>query len=412
MYNPCTLLVMAYSSIILRKNRQKKNGLCPLHLILRYNGQSEMSLKKEVMQTQWNSGSQRVRKSAPNADLLNSFLTALQSKIDAYIIKQETSGNKIELIDIKRHIQNKSPRSAESIRLVDLMTQYITDNPQKLKSSTLESYNAVLNSLCDYAPALQINELEYSFFPAYESYLQEEGKAVNTISKYMKIIRKMITVALQKGLIKSNPMLGYKRKNELGKRHFLTQDELKLFESFERKTPSHNLVLDVFLFSCYTGLRFSDICLLEAEHVAERNGNFTLAIRMHKTSEKVEIPLSQKAKAIYLTYLGADKKFIFGILNEQKSLLLEPDIKAEISRRNAYFNKVLKAINQALEIEKHISFHVARHTFATIGLTLGIPIEVLSSLLGHKSIKETQIYTKIVSDQKVAAINLWNQPTL
>lgn len=193
--------------------------------------------------------------------------------------------------------------------------------------------------------------------------------------------------AVRKGYLKSNPSDNisddYKLKAQQAQRGFLDIDEIKALEG---ATCRNDEVKRAFLFSCYCGLRFSDVRTLCKEDIRCVNGSYYIEKKMQKTGELVQIPLSQKA----LQYLG------------------------DVNRTGTYFklptldttNYVVDTLARHANIEKHVTFHIARHTFATMLLTLGGDIYTTSKLLGHKSVVTTQIYADIVNQKKQDTINL------
>jgi len=194
--------------------------------------------------------------------------------------------------------------------------------------------------------------------------------------------------------MKKNVFDNYSIKRVPGHREFLTPDELKkledLFKSGELKRYESN-ILRYFLFSCYTGLRFQDIKNLRfvdlKKEIHNKKKVTLIKIKMHKTKDEVSIPVIKKAAALIPE--GFQNQKVFKVNTNQ------------VTNRN------LKLIYEKIGITKNITFHSARHTFATNGITLGIPIEVISKLLGHRDLKATGIYAKIVDDKKIQEMKKW-----
>jgi len=175
------------------------------------------------------------------------------------------------------------------------------------------------------------------------------------------------------------------------KRDFLSVEELhtltKLYFSNRLKDSMQHEVLRYFLFACYTGLRYSDIKNLTASSFKHNQ----LQITMHKTNHIVNIPLSKKALSILPTLsINPSSEPIFRVYC------------------NKVTNRLLKEIARKAKITKKLTFHVSRHTFATVSIHLGIPIEVISKLLGHTNLKTTQVYAKIVDQVKEREMEKWN----
>jgi site-specific recombinase XerD len=175
-----------------------------------------------------------------------------------------------------------------------------------------------------------------------------------------------------------------------GKRDFLSVEELNLLSEayFSNKITDkkEKKVLQYFLFSCYTGLRYSDLKSLKTSSI---KGN-SVQINMHKTNILINIPLSQKALSLLHDKNETSTDSVFQVYC------------------NKVTNKILKRLGVQYKIEKKLTCHVARHTFATISINLGIPIEVISKLLGHTNLKTTQVYAKIVDSVKEREMQKWN----
>jgi len=217
------------------------------------------------------------------------------------------------------------------------------------------------------------------------------GNNENTASKSLRSLRTFVNVSLRYGHIKTNPFKFITIKKVDGKRDFLNTEELhKLSQAYFTgkfiKTIEKE-ILQYFLFSCYTGLRYSDLKSLRTDSL---DGG-KIKINMHKTGYLVSIPLTQKAQQL---------------LPERTTSHAEPVFRIYC---NKVTNRVLKQVGQRYEIPKKLTCHVARHTFATVSITLGIPIEVVSKLLGHTNLKTTQIYAKIVDSVKEREMEKWNK---
>jgi len=184
--------------------------------------------------------------------------------------------------------------------------------------------------------------------------------------------------------VDKDPFVNFKLKFKKTERQFLTERELKLIEETTFKIPSYEKIKDLFVFACYTGLSYIDVKELKADHlVIGLDGGDWLYTKRTKTDEPLKIPLLPEAKEIIEKYRD------------------EPMIEAEGRLLPIYsnhmINRTLKDIAEACGIRKNLTFHVARHTFATaITLSNGVPIETVSKLLGHSKLSTTQIYAKVV----------------
>ena len=264
---------------------------------------------------------------------------------------------------------------------------------------TIRGYTSYISKLKAFKPTLSFNEITRDFVTQYHMYMVSKlGNQVNTVHKSLSFMRTMIKRAQRDGLMKGNPFEHYPLQKKAGTREFLTADDLIKLEKLFAKNTMKNYQANTcrsFLFACYTGLRFQDVKNLRFQDIKEEvhNGKKGLIVRitMHKTKDPVSIPLIDKAVKLIGHDGGLKAKKVFHVPSNQVA------------------NRFLKEIATAAEIDKTVTFHVSRHTFATNSITLGIPIEVVSKLLGHTSIKNTMIYAKVVDGVKIGYMDLWNK---
>ena len=218
---------------------------------------------------------------------------------------------------------------------------------------------------------------------------------VNTIHSNFKTIRTIFNKAEKYGLVKReyNPFVYYKLKKEATSREFLTIEELRKIRELELD-PSTMIYhhRQLFLFACSAcGLRVSDLLTLRPVHIQEGY----VDLQMSKVAKRIRFKLLPEANAILDEYFDKNERYVFPLLQlADKATPKERDKK--ISRCTSLYNKNLKIIASRSGINKHLTSHVARHTFATLSLSQGLRIEYVSRLLGHSSIRTTQIYSKII----------------
>ena len=206
----------------------------------------------------------------------------------------------------------------------------------------------------------------------------------NTTIKYLRNFKKIIHLAVANDWLYKYPFQAHKAKIKEVKRDFLTQEELERVNEKEFSTARLNVVKDVFVFCCYTGLSYVDVAKLTPNNLTKGLDNETwLFVDRTKTGSSSHVPLLPPALEIIQKYKdhpeSGNKGLLLPVISNQKL--------------NAY----LKEIADICGINKHLTFHIARHTFATtVTLTNGVPIESVSSMLGHKNLKTTQIYAKVV----------------
>ena len=251
------------------------------------------------------------------------------------------------------------------------------------KDSTKENLLTTITVLQDFRSGLDFKDITYTFLKEFEAYLREKGNSVNTIAKHLRQLRTLVNEAINQGYIHADayPFRKFKIKQEKGRHEFLTPDELRKLESLEVSDKKLRHVLDAFLFCCYVGLRFSDFCQLSPANFIRVNGKRWLHFKSIKTWVEIRLPL----------HLLFDGKAL--------AILDKYDI-SEFANlgSNSETNKALVELAVLARIKKHITYHTARHTCATLLIHQGVPITTVQKLLGHTSVKTTEIYSEILSN--------------
>ncbi|WP_317198317.1 site-specific integrase [Mucilaginibacter ginkgonis] len=262
-------------------------------------------------------------------------------------------------------------------------------------SGTLTRYETSLKHTRNFlewkyqVPDIDIKEIDHDFITSYEFYLRSERKCANNSAvKYIKNFKKIIRICLASGWLTRDPFLNYKAKVKQVDRTFLNQEEIQLLADYTFVTDRLNQVRDTFLFCCFTGLAYADVHKLKkSEIVKGLDGEMWIYTKRKKTDTPSRIPLLPSALIILNRY--EDHPFC------------ESQGKALPVSSNQKMNAYLKEIAGVAGINKPLTFHIARHTFATtVTLSNGVPIESVSKMLGHTNIKTTQHYAKIL-DLKV-----------
>lgn len=395
---------MASVKLLIRPRKIKKNGEAYILVQIIHNQRStEMSTGRSVLPSFWDQDKQKVIGNLPSKNALNAHLNGLKRDLESIMDLKLANRESFEAKDIIRLFRGEDPTL-----LVDFLKSYMTNNPDNIAETTLRNYQILLNKILDFDKTTSIKQLNHEWLEKFHKYLMSiHGNSLNTIHNRMKCLKRICKLAQQKGLVSKNPFEHYKLKTEPANRAYLTRDEINQLKNVKVKTYREALIRDTFIFGCFTGLRFSDLCLLKLESLHKENGTLRLYIQMEKTKDPLSFQLPTKAVQIIEQHgtFSIDSIFVFPISRQDK---VGYQLKKEISSKNAYFNKVIKQVAQKAGIQKNISFHVARHTFATLSLSLGIPMEILSKLLGHADLKTTQIYGKIIDEHKDRAMQKWN----
>lgn len=256
-------------------------------------------------------------------------------------------------------------------------------NQERYSTGTIANHRAALAIMRQYEPRLTFSSIDFKLICNFEKYLHEKGYAINTIAKFMKIFKKFVNLAIDNELMSTYPFRKYRIRSEHVQKQSLTERELhRIEQKFVEAvtTDEEKIVLQGFLFSVYTGLRYSDIIRVTKQHVKTIRSNKWLVVRMKKTELEVRIPLSKMFGGAALALLK-DNKTTTGRLFQ-----LPP---------NARTNILLRRIFKRAGMHRSMSFHCARHTCATLLLGKGVSLPVIQHILGHQSIKTTQIYSAV-----------------
>ena len=242
---------------------------------------------------------------------------------------------------------------------------------------------------------IPLREIRYQFIVDLEFFLRTEYKySQNTTYKCMKFFKQVINKAIRAGLITVDPFNGYKISIERVDRGFLSEDDLTKMMSKTFASKRLEQVRDIFIFACFTGLAYTDLANLRVDNIQKMfDGRLWIVTHRQKTNTKVTVPLLPPAIKILKKYEGefVDGK-ILPIITNQK------------------MNCYLKEIAEICGIEKNLTFHLARHTFATtMTLGKGVPIETVSKMLGHTNVQTTQIYARITNDKISKDMNWLSQ---
>lgn len=245
-----------------------------------------------------------------------------------------------------------------------------------IRDVTRKNHRKFYNALKEFNKIRDFGDINKTNIQLYDTWIRQRRACTQaTVASYHKYLKTYINVAIQKEKILYNPYSSIKiDRGKYKIRKYLTAEELSLMEHCELATKSLEKTRDIFLFQCYTGLAYVDLCKFDFNLVTERNGKYVIHDVRHKTGEDFYIVLSPKAIQILKRY----------------------DYKLPIMS-NQQFNMRLKIAADSAGIEKKVTSHMGRHTFATMCLNSGIKIEVLAKMMGHSDIKTTQIYARMIN---------------
>lgn len=381
----------------IRRTRALKSGENPIMLRISIEGQlAEMQLKRAVKPNLWNQNKERCTGKDAASLEINRYLDSV----------------KLRLLDIHRNLELEN----KLINPMEIKRKFLgLDEEHKMFLQVFQEHNNKCRELIgiDYAKVtisrfdtclkymqemtlkkyrmrdIPLKEVNHAFIQDYIHFLKvEKGLSENTLIRYMKVIKKITNMALANDWMAKNPFVNIRFHEQEVHKEFLTKDELEILRTKEFDIPRLDLVRDVFLFQCWTGLAFIDVSELTEEHIIPDNeGNLWIRKARQKTKVMCNIPLLD----IPLQIL---EKYKEHPLCQKKGVLLPV-------MSNQKVNSYLKEIADFCGIKKQISSHTGRHTFSTVvALANNVSLENVAKMLGHTSTKMTQRYAKIL-DQSI-----------
>lgn len=382
----------------IKKNKIKKNGTAPIYLRITIDGKAaEISAKRYIDPKRWDIKAHKAIGNSQEAKTLNLYLKTLEQQVyDVhYLMLKEEDFVTAESLKSKLLGTDVSTRMLIPI-FQDHNDRIETLVGQDFAPGTLERYKTSLKHTQEFLnwkykiSDIDITKIDHAFIMDYDFWLRSVRKcANNTAVKYIKNFKKIMRLCMANGWLSKDPFLGYKAKIKEVERPYLTKEEIQAVYDKEFASDRLNQVRDIFLFSCYTGLAFVDVVKLSKSHInIGIDGDKWIFTSRQKTGTSTRVPLLPLAQEIILKYEEhpecVNLNVLFPVLSNQK------------------MNSYLKEIANICGINKDLTFHIARHTFATtITLSNGVPIESVSKMLGHTNIKTTQHYAKIL-DKKVS----------
>ena len=379
------------------KTKLLKNGEAPVLMRITINGSyDDARIQRSVPLNLWNAakGCSKGRDRASIA--LNTYIAELHARA---LEKHKELVLEQALITPKLILKRVFGKDTEMRTLLGTMQDGIKEMETltgiDYSPVTINRYKNVVKKLQRLIPSyygkedITFHELTPEFIRAFDIYLKTEaGLCRNTIVRYMKCFKKFTNMALAKEWMRKNPFYGYKMEQDETDPVFLTYDELQTVMKKKFTIPRLELVRDIFVFACFTGLSFIDIKQLTAEHIVkDREGNFWIRKARQKTKNMCNIPLLDIPLAIIEKYKDNPK------CQKQNVLLPVPC--------NQKMNSYLKEISDLCGIHKEISTHTARHSYATsVCLANGVSIENVAKMLGHSNINMTKRYARVL-DQSI-----------
>ena len=371
---------ISYNLVFNRKKRLNKRGMA-LVQVEAYLNRKKMyfSTKIYLKPEQWDAKRKMV-KNHPNANVLNRMLYENIAAIEQTELGLWQQGKSISL-DLLKNSIDKPLSNGRSF--LTFFKEEIANS--SLKESTRQNHLSTLELLQEFKKEVLFTDLTFEFVSSFDNYLQSKGYHLNTIAKHMKHLKRYINVAINKEYmdIQKYAFRKYKIKSIEGSHTHLAPEELYRFENLQLTGRYTRLqkTKDAFLFCCYAGLRYSDFTNLTSANIVEFHQETWIIYKSVKTGMEVRLPL-------YLLFEGKGIEILQRYKDDLNSFFKLKD--------NSNINKELNILAGLAKIDKRVSFHTARHTNATLLLYNGANITTVQKLLGHKSVKTTQVYANIM----------------
>lgn len=377
----------------LKKNEPRKNGNVPIMGRITIDGKPKtFGTKLEIDAKSWDLKYGRVLGKSNQATNINNKLDKIRVRIDKIyedLMKDQgfSTAEKVKLIFLGIGVMDDS-----------ILTVFKSQNENfgkmvakgKRSGSTYSKYRKVYEHLADFIELryhrkdMAFRELNSDFIREFDFFLRVDKECThNTVWVYTMPVLALTELAVKKGLIKENPFEDYKITMEEKDRGYILKEDVERIMLYKPKNKTTELIKDLFIFSCFTGLSYIDIKKLKRSNIQSFfDGHQWIISRRKKSDVASNVRLLEIPKRIIDKYIGSTRNdFVFPVPSNGTC--------------NTHVGKIIKEVGIVTEFK--ITFHIARHTFGTMFLTEGVPLESLSKMMGHKNISTTQIYAKITS---------------
>ena len=367
---------------------------------------SEMSLKRKTPVNEWDNSKGRLKGTTPRVRKLNSYLDQVYSQL---LDTQKKLLDKDNLITAAKIKASYLGLDEDHKTIKNIVTYHNEKMKDVLKWGTLKNYRTTAKYLEEFLKKkkktdnVYLKHINYQFITEFEMFLRSYSPkkdrktcGTNGTMKHLERLKKLLNLAIKLEWLEKNPFKSYSFKFEKNDRQFLTERELHMLEETVFTSASLERVKDMFLFSCYSGLTYIELKELTTDNLVKgMDGKDWIYTKREKTQQSVKVPLLNPAKEIIKKYQDQrvkETKEVFPVISNQKT------------------NKYLKEVMESIGIRKKITFHSARHTFATVvTLSNGVPIETVSKLLGHTKLSTTQIYARVLETKLSSDISKLDQ---
>jgi integrase len=404
---------MATVKVILRQDKVSvKTGKAPLYIRITQDRKSKfIALGIKIEPRYWNNEKSIIKRGVTNYKELNTYILQKRAEIEKASIELGMSSNNVSSKKIKEKIVGK-----KQINFFEYAEQKLEEYKKTFEYGSIFVYRNRLKKLENYLGNRDLNfsDIDTEFLNNYIKYqLEELNNAPNTVNGHLRFIKSILNKAIGEELIDYN-IYNFKKINIKTKRppiKYLDEEHFAKLLAYDIKKARTRTYYDMYIFSCYAGgLRFSDVATLKWNNFIESEQRIVKIIM--KTKRKHQIKLPNKAIEIlksYKTKNSHKEDYIFPILkNEKDYKSVDGLINYDIALGNRASNDFFKRLSKKLEMPFNITFHTARHTFATRALNKGMRIEHVSKILDHSSISVTQVYAKVVNKELDKAMEIMN----
>ena len=372
-----------YRLVYNRKKQLNKQGAALVQIEAYLNGRKiYLTTNVYLHPEEWDHDTSQVVQH-PHANDLNAMLYEKILELQQAEIAYWRKGVSPSLLDLKNAVKH---HVTADITFLNFARQSVELSDRR--EGTKQNIYATLRRMKDWRGDVGFRDLDYRYLTGFEAYLRSLGLMTNSVGKHLRNVRTLINEAINQGYMSlaDYPFRQFRIRKEKPEHRVLTVPELQKLERLQLNRKSRQRVLDSFLFCCYTGLRFSDYTQLTDDSLVLQRGKPWLVLTSQKTGARQKLP-------VYLLFEGK----ALDLVEKYETLPKMNRIGC-----NADVNRTLKEIVTQAGIAKRVTFHTARHTFATQLLGQSVPITTIQRMLGHTSVKTTQIYSEVLDDTLVS----------
>lgn len=391
-------------SFFLKKAKLLKNGEASVAMRITVDGQRvENNIRKSILPNLWDQSKERAKGTSTAAVDLNRFIENARIRIHQIVTELQQTGAEINPLIVQQRFYGVGQVRKQERTILQVIQEHNDEAKQLIgkyfveitwrRYETMKRYLGELIKHKYGVDDLPLSDFTGEVIRAYEVYLKtEKDLCQNTLIRYMKALKKITNRCLANDWIQKDPFAGIKFREEPPEPEFLTLKEVDRLYNCNPGSKRLEVIKDMFLMSAFTGLAFTDVSQLTEDHIiTDNDGNKWIRKPRQKTKQMSNIPLLDVPLAIIEKYQG-DKKAA------KKGVLLPIPC-------NQVMNRYLKEIATICKINKHLTMHTARHTYATLCLSQGVSLKNVSKMLGHASVKMTERYARVLDSSILHDMN-------